>query len=156
MPNSSYRLLRFCLALSYLGVKLDRPLTFHDYSAVLCKKLSLSVLQRGFVRSKWVAGTKTLRTAAPSLVYSAAEYCAPIWCCSAHTRLIDSVQNGALRIVTGCLRSTPADYLLILSGIYPADLRRLAATLSLAYTMDSRTIRCMVFQVGPQMLAKRD
>ena len=63
-----------------------------------------------------------------SLVYSAAEYCAPVWCRSAHTRLIDSVLNDALRIVTGCLRPTPTDHL-VLSGIQSAELRRLRNTL---------------------------
>ena len=71
------------------------------------------------------AGAKTLRIAALSLVYSTAEYCAPVWYRSAHTRLIDSVLNDVLRIVTGCLH--------ILSGIQPAELRRMGATLSLAY-----------------------
>ena len=58
---------------------------------------------------------------------------APVWCRSAHTRLIDSVLNDALRIVTGCLRPTPMDYLPILSGIQPAEHCRMGATLSLAY-----------------------
>ena len=83
--------------------------------------------------SGWGAGAKTLRIATLSLVYSTAEYCAPVWCRSAHTRLIDSVLNDALRIVTGCLRPTPTDHLPVLSGIQPAELRRLGATLSLAY-----------------------
>ena len=83
--------------------------------------------------SGWGAGAKTLRIATLSLVYSAAEYCAPVWCRSAHTRLIDSVLNDALRIVTGCLRPTPTDHLPILSGIQPAEFRRMAATLSLAH-----------------------
>ena len=83
--------------------------------------------------SGWGAGAKTLRIATLSLVYSTAEYCAPVWCHSAHTCLIDSVLNDALRIVTGCLRPTPTDYLPVLSGIQPAELRRLGATLSLAY-----------------------
>ena len=75
---------------------------------------------------------KTLHTAALSLVYSTVEYCAPVWCCSAHTRHIDSVLKDALRIVTGCLRPTPTDHLPNLSGIQQAVLRRLGATLSLA------------------------
>ena len=79
------------------------------------------------------AGAKTLHIATLSLVYSAAEYCAPVWCRSAHTRLIDSVLNDTLRIVTGCLRLTPTDQLPVLSGIHPAELRRMGATLSLAY-----------------------
>ena len=65
----------------------------------------------------WGAGAKTLRIATLSLVYSTAEYYAPVWCRSAHTRLINSVFNDALRIVTGCLRPTPMDHLPVLSGI---------------------------------------
>ena len=83
--------------------------------------------------SGWGAGAKTLRIATLSLVYSTAEYCTPVWCRSAHTRIIDSVLNDTLRIVTGCLRPTPTDHLHVLSGIQPAELRRLGATLSLAY-----------------------
>ena len=100
----------------------------------LRKKLSSRVtLLRRLAGSGWGAGSKTLCTAAQSLVYSTAEYCAPVWCRSAHTRLIDSVLNDALRIVTGCLRLTPTDHLPILSGIQPTELRRLGATLFLAY-----------------------
>ena len=88
---------------------------------------------RRLVGSGWGAGAKTLRTATLSLVYSTSEYCAPVWCRSAHTRLIDSVLNDALRIVTGCLRPTPTDHLPVLSGIQPAELRQMGATLSLAH-----------------------
>ena len=80
----------------------------------------------------WGAGAKTLRIAALSLVYSTAEYCAPVWCRSAHTRLIDSVLNDALRIITGCQRPTPTDHLSILSRIQSAELCQMGATLSLA------------------------
>ena len=88
---------------------------------------------RRLVDSGRGAGAKTLRIATLSLVYSAAEYCAPVWCCSAHTRLIDSILNDTLRIVTGCLHPTPTDHLLVLSGIQPAELCRMGATLSLVY-----------------------
>ena len=98
------------------------------------KKLSSRVTQLGrLVGSGWGAGAKTLHIATLSLVYSTAEYCAPVWCRSSHTRLIDNVLNDALSIVTGCLRPTPTDQLPVLSGIQPAELRRLGATLSLAY-----------------------
>ena len=119
---------------TYLEVKLDRSLTFRHHLVALCKKLSSRVtLLRQLVGSGWDAGAKTLRIATLSLVYSAAEYCAPVWCRSAHTRLIDNVLNDALRIVTECLRPTPTDHLPVLSGIQPAELRRLGATLSLAH-----------------------
>ena len=41
--------------------------------------------------------------------------------------------NDALCRVTGCLRPTPTDHLPVLSGIEPAELCRLGATLSLAH-----------------------
>jgi len=72
-----------------------------------------------------------LPTATLALVNSTAGYCAPAWCHSAHTRLIDLVINYPLRTMTGCLCPTPADNLHILVGIQPAELRRKGATLSL-------------------------
>ena len=122
------RLLPFCPTPTYLGVKLDRSLTFCHHLVPLRKKLSSRVtLLRRLVGSGWGAGAKTLRIAILSLVYSA------VWCRSAHTRLIDSVLNDALRIVTGCLRPTPTDHLPVLLGIQPSELRRMGAILSLAY-----------------------
>jgi len=56
---------------------------------------------------------------------------APAWWRGAHARLNDPTINDALRIVTGCLRPTPADNLPVLAGIQPAELRRSAPTLSL-------------------------
>jgi len=53
-------------------------------------------------------------------------------CCSAHTGVIDPATNDALRIVTECLRPTPADNLPIFAGIQLAELCRNGATLSLA------------------------
>ena len=128
-------LLSFCPTSTYLGVKLDRSLTFRHHLVALRKTLSSRVsLLRRLIGSVWgAADVKTLRTATLSLVYSKAEYCAPVWCCSAHTRLIDSVLNDALRIVTGCLRPTPTDHPPILSGIQPAEFHRMGATLSLAH-----------------------
>ena len=131
---NNYTLLPFCPTPTYLGVKLDRSLAFRHHLVALRKKLSSRVtLVRRLVGSGWSAGAKTLRIAALSLIYSTTEYCAPVWCCSAHTRLIDSVLNDAWRIVTGCLRPTPTDHLPILSGIQSAELRRMEATLFLGH-----------------------
>ena len=95
-----------------LGVKLDRSLTFRPHLVALCKKLSLCItLLRRLMGLGWGAGAKTLCIATLSLVYSTSEYCTPVWCHCAHTRLIDSVLNDILRIVTGCLRPTPTDHL---------------------------------------------
>ena len=126
------RFLPFCPTPTYLGVKLDRSLMFRHHLVALRKKLSSRVtLLRLLVDSGWSGGAKIFRIATLSLVYSTAKYCASVWCRNALTRLIDSVLNGALRIVTGCLRPTPTDHLPVLSGIQPAELRRMGATLSL-------------------------
>ena len=86
------RHLPFCPTPTYLGVKLYRSLTFRHHLVALRKKLSSRVtLLRRLVGSGWGAGAKTLRIATLSIVYSTAEYCAPVWCRSAHTRIIDSV-----------------------------------------------------------------
>ena len=90
-------------------------------------------LLRSLLRSRLGSNAKTLCTAALSLLYSTAEYCASVCCHSTHIRLIDSVLDDALHAVTGCLRPTLTDHLPILFSIQPADLCRLGATLSLTF-----------------------
>ena len=142
-----------CPVPTYLGVKLDRSLTFHHHLEALRKKLSTRVaLLRRLAGSGWGAGAKTLRISALSSVYSTAEYCAPVWCRSTHTGLIDSILNDALRIVTGCLRPTPTEDLPVLAGIQPAELRRLGATLSLA----NRAIHDPDHVLHGQLVGKQD
>ena len=89
--NSNKRL-AFCPIATYLKVQLDKSLTFCHHLVAMHKKLSprISLLKR-LIGSEWGADAKTLSTAALSLVYLTAEYCAPVRCRSAHTRLIDSV-----------------------------------------------------------------
>ena len=127
------KILPLCPVPIYLGVKLDRVLMYRHYLEILRKKLSTRVsLLKRLAGSGRGAGAKILRTAALPLIYSTAVYCAPAWCRSAHTRLIDNVFDYALRIVTGCLHPTPTDNLLVLSSIQPAELRHQGGTLSLA------------------------
>ena len=112
---------------------MDRSLTYRRHLEPLGKKLTSRVaLLRRLAGSGWGAGATTLRTATLALVYSTAEYFAPVWCCKVHTHLIDLAINDALRIVTEGLRPTPADNLPILAGIQPAELRRSGVTLSVA------------------------
>ena len=118
---------------TYFGITLDRTLTYRQHLETLRKKLTSRItLIRRMAGTGWGARATTLRITTLTLVYSTAEYCAPVWSRSAHTHLLDRPINDALRMVTGCLKATPTEYLPVLPGIPLAELRRKAATLSLA------------------------
>ena len=103
-------------------MRLDRTLSFNqhvdDVRAKVTSRVSLS-------------NARTLRIS-QALVFSAAEYCAPVWCRSPHVKKVDTVINNSLRTITGCLKPTPVPYLPVLAGIAPAGLRRQANTINLA------------------------
>ena len=83
---SNDRLLPFCPTPTYLGVKLNRLLTFGHHLVVLLKKTIFARHTNEATSGlEWVACVKTLLTAALSLVYSTAEYCLLVWCRSALT-----------------------------------------------------------------------
>ena len=118
---------------TYLGVKLDHKLTFRQHLENLsAKTMSRVALIHRLAGTTWGASTKTLCISTQALVFSAAEYCAPVWCRSTHTKKLDSTLNNALRTVSGCLRTTPANQLPILTGIAPPTLRREASVLTLS------------------------
>ena len=77
--------------------------------------------------TSWGANTKVLRTSALSLVYSAAEYCAPVWLNSAHVRQIDVKLNNVMRTISGTLMATPTPWLPVLCNIPPPTIRRKVA-----------------------------
>ena len=109
----------------YLGVKLDRQLTYRQHIEGLREKV---MARNNFIRclsgSTWGANAKTLRTAALAIVYSSAEYATAVWSRSSHTKKLDVSLNDTMRIITGCVKPTPTHLLPVLSGIAPAKLRR--------------------------------
>ena len=136
-------ILPFSAEPTYLGIKLDRSLTYRRHLESLRKKLTTRVgLLRRLAGSSW--GGWCQNVAALSLIHFAVEYCAPVWSRSAHTRLIDKPINDALRLVTRCLRPTPTDNLFVLSGITLTELRRKRATLSWLVVPRSLIIYSMV------------
>jgi len=102
----------------------------------LKKKVSSRVaLTKRLAGVGWGASFKALRTSCLALAFAPAEYCVPVWCRSAHTKHIDVPLNESMRVITGCLRTTPTSFLPILSGITPFETRRSASCLKL-YTKD--------------------
>ena len=92
----------------YLGVTLDRTLTFKKHLDNTAKKINTRIdIIRKLAGTGWGANANTLRTATLALVYSTAEYCAPVWKNSAHTYKVDTRLNQAMRIISGTVKSTP-------------------------------------------------
>ena len=76
--------------------------------------------------SRWGTSASTIRTTAPALCYSVAEYAAPVWVRSHHAHVLDSELNTACtcRAITGCLKPTNVEDMYLLAGITPPDIRR--------------------------------
>ena len=84
----------------YLGVTLDRALTYKEHLTKTAKKLaSRNNLLMKLAGSTWGASASTLRTSAMALCFSVAEYCCPVWFQSAHTHLVDVKPNTTLRLI---------------------------------------------------------
>ena len=109
----------------YLGVTLDRSLTYKDHIVNTKVKVGArnNILKK-LANTKWGTDAKTIRTTALALCFSAAEYASPVWSRSAHAAKIDPVLNTACRAITGCLKPTRVDDLYLLSGIAPPHIRR--------------------------------
>jgi hypothetical protein len=77
--------------------------------------------------TKWGSNAQTLRTASQALVYSSAEYFAPVWLNSAHVHKLDVQLKNVMRLTTGTVKTTEPQWLHVLSNVAPPKLRREAA-----------------------------
>ena len=127
--------LRFESTPKYLGVTLDRTLSYKQHLADVSSKVTkrCNLLKR-LASNHWVADFSTLRTSALALCYSVAEYCSPVWSQSQHCKKVDTSLNECLRLVSSCIKSTPTNILPLLSGIEPSDIRRDKSILELRIT----------------------
>ena len=110
--------------LKYLGVTLDRSLTYTKHLSQLSMEVNARCnLLRGLAGTKWGAHFDVLQTSTTALAFAPAEYCSPVWCRSAHTHRLDAALNNGIRLVSGCIRSTLTFILPVVSGIMPPDIR---------------------------------
>ncbi|NEO82313.1 reverse transcriptase domain-containing protein [Moorena sp. SIO4G3] len=125
------KLLENCKYPVYLGVTLDRTLSFKEHTRKVKEKLSSrNNLLGKLANSSWGADPKTLKQTALALCYSTAEYCAPVWGRSCHAHTVDPELNKACRTITGALKPTPLPSLYRLAGIAPPTIRRNTLTKS--------------------------
>lgn len=107
-----------------------RKLIFGDYCYVKSQRItqavpfSLEEINKAIHTIKpGKASTETLKTSinykALALVYSAAEYAAPVWLNSAYCSKIDVQLNSTMRIITGVVKTR---WLLVLCNIHPPNI----------------------------------
>ena len=104
----------------YLGDTLDRSLTYWEHlkGAVGKIKSRNNIIQK-LVGTSWGSNPSTLRAASLALVYSSAEYCSPVWAQSCHAKCIDTILHSTMCIISGTLKSTPVQWLPVLSQSSP-------------------------------------
>ena len=91
---------------TYLGVTLDCTLTNKPHlRKVAAKTRTRNNFEHMLAGTTRGAGAKTLRTSSLALCYYMVEYRAPVWRNSAHTNLVD-VLNNTMRTTTGAVRCT--------------------------------------------------
>ena len=112
---------------TYLGVIFDKRQTWKPQIAhaegKARKKLSI---MRKLAGTTWGADEQILKKMYQGTVRPHLEYSSPAWSSSAKTNLhcLDKVQNQALRIITGAMKSTPIQYMEQVTGIQPLQERR--------------------------------
>lgn len=118
-------LLRHNMTPKYLGVTLDRTLSFNKHLSQSAAKINTrnNIIHK-LCGTTWGSSASTLRSSALGLVYSCAEYCAPVWLNSTHSNRVDVQLNNTMRIISGTIKSTPTHWLPTLSHIPPPHLRR--------------------------------
>ncbi|XP_030759165.1 uncharacterized protein LOC115884649 [Sitophilus oryzae] len=99
----------------YLGVTLDRTLSFKEHLSKTADELKTRNIILNLCGTSWGASNSTLRSSALGLVYSDAEYCAPVWLNSPHFHKIDAQTNNTMRMIAGVIKSTPTQWLPVLS-----------------------------------------
>ena len=112
---------------TYLGVTFDKRMTWkpHITKAETKARRKLAILRK-LAGTTWGANEKTLKTVYQGSVRPHLEYGSTAWstCAKTTQQALDKVQNQALRIITGAMRSTPIKDMEQLTSIQPLNQRR--------------------------------
>ena len=96
----------------YLGITLDNRLTFNEHILDLRQRSSrrLNII-KCIAGRDWGADRRTLLNLYISLIRSSLDYCAFLYdtLSTKQTSSLESIQNNALRIITGALRTSPVE-----------------------------------------------
>ena len=108
-----------------LGLILDPKLTWKPHIDTLVDQCTRRLNLMKVIASKnWGADLSTLRTFYLAFIRSKIGYAAEIWssCCKSQLERLCRIQNSALRLITGALKTTPVSALEVETDIPPLDL----------------------------------
>ena len=126
---------------TYLGVTFDRRLTWKPRVTKAEEKARRKLaITRKLAGTSWGANGKILKQVYQGSVRPHLEYGSTAWTTTAktHQQTLDKVQNQALRIITGSMKSTPITAMEDVTDIQPLTDRRDAKIL-----MQADKIKCM-------------
>ena len=112
---------------TYLGVTFDRKLTWkNQLKTAETKARRKLAIMRKLCGTDWGANERILKNIYVQGVRPHMEYASSAWSSASNTGLqsLDRVQNQALRIITGGIRSTPIQQMEKITGIQPLKERR--------------------------------
>ena len=123
---------------TYLGITFDKRQTWkqHIAKAEARTRRRLAILRK----LAWGASEKILKTVYQGTVRPHLEYGSTAWSTTAKTnqQALDKVQNQALRLITGAMRSTPITKMERLTGVQPLGQRRDAKNM-----MQAEKFKCL-------------
>ena len=111
----------------FLGLIFDSKLTFIPHLKYLRKKCLQAInLLRVVGHFDWGADSSTLLKLYDSTIRSKLDYGCMVYgsACDSYLKMLDPIQNKALRICFGAFRTSPSSSLQVYSKRPPLDLRR--------------------------------
>ena len=120
---------------TYLGITLDKRQTWKpQIEKAETKARRKLAIMRKLAGTEWVANETVLKNVYQGAVRPHLEYGATAWASAAktHHQTLDRVQNAALRIITGGMRSTPIEKMEKTASIPPLSKRRNSKVLTQA------------------------
>lgn len=125
----------------YLGLVFDSKLNWKPHIQQLKSKCNKALdLMKSVSSTEWGADQKTLMTIYRSLIRSKLDYGCIVYNSANNTDLtnLESISNEAMRIASGCFRSTPIHSLQVITSEPPLQIRR--DKLSLRYFYKTRSL----------------
>ena len=112
---------------TYLGVKLDRRLTWNPHIRTIEQRATKKLaLMKKLAGTQWGADGKILQQVYTGAVRPVMEYGSTAWATAAksNTSRLEKIQNSGMRIITGAMKTTPISAMRKTTGLAELETRR--------------------------------